>query len=118
MTDPAVLSERQRQFEKEANDRFHEHGKHISRIEGIMEERTRNLRDANTELRQEVAAMGDKIEKVEQRLTGKIEGLASSVANLSNSVVKQGVYIGLGAAVGAAVFSVLLQRILSALPQG
>lgn len=115
MTDPHVISERQRQFEKEANDRFHEHGKHISRIEGIMEERTRNLRDANVELRQEVAAMGDKIEKVEERLSGKIEGLVGTVSNLSASVVKQGVYIGLGAAIGAALFSVLLQRIASAI---
>lgn len=116
MTDPAVISQRQREFEKQANDRFHEHGKHISRIEGIMEERTRNLRDANVELRQEVAAMGDKIEKVEERLTGKIEGLGVTVSNLSTSVVRQGVYIGLGAAVGAAIFSVLLQQVASLIP--
>lgn len=116
MTDPAVISERQRQFEKEANDRFHEHGKHISRIEGIMEERTRALREANIELRQEIAAMSDKIEKVEERLTGKIEGLAASVTNLSTSVVKQGVYIGLGAALGAALMSAVLSRVIAALP--
>lgn len=113
MTDPAIISERQRQFEKEANDRFHEHGKHISRIEGIMEERTRALREANAELRQEIAAMGDKIEKVEERLSGKIEGLAATVGNLSTSVVKQGVYIGLGAALGAALATAAIQRVLN-----
>lgn len=116
MTDPAVISERQRQFEKEANDRFHDHGKHISRIEGIMEERTRALREANVELRQEISAMSDKIEKVEERLTGKIEGLGTTVSNLSASVVKQGVYIGLGAALGSALMSVILSRLVAALP--
>ena len=116
MTDPAVLSERQRQFEKEANDRFHDHGKHISRIEGIMEERTRALREANIELRQEIAAMSDKIEKVDERLTGKIEGLGTTVSNLSQSVVKQGVYIGLGAALGAALMSALISRLAAAIP--
>lgn len=113
MTDPSIISERQRQFEKEANDRFHEHGKHISRIEGIMEERTRNLRDANVELRQEISAMGHKIEKVEERLTGKIEGLTGTVGNLSTSVVRQGVYIGIGAALGASIFSVLMRQVAS-----
>ena len=115
MTDPSVLSQRQRDFEKQANDRFHEHGKHISRIEGIMEERTRNLRDANSELREEVRAMGDKIEKVEERLTGKIDGLGVTVGNLSTSIVKQGVYIGIGAAAGAGIFTVALRELVSKL---
>lgn len=81
-----------------------------------MEERTRALAETDRDLRDEVSNVSEKIEKVEQRLTGKIEGLAASVGNLSNSVVKQGVYIGLGAAVGAAVFSVLIQRIINAVP--
>ena len=115
MTDPATISQRQRQFEKEANDRFHEHGKHIARIEGIMEERTRSLREANVDLRGEVAEMGRKIEKVEERLIGKIEGLGATVGNLSTSIVKQGVYIGIGAAAGAGIFTVALRELVSKL---
>lgn len=113
MTDPSIISQRQREFEKQANDRFHEHGKHISRIEGIMEERTRNLREANAELRDEVRAMGDKIEKVEERLTGKIDGLGVTVGNLSTSIVRQGVYIGIGAALGAGIFTAVLREVIS-----
>lgn len=115
MTDISVLSQRQRQFEKEANDRFHDHGKHIARIEGIMEERTRSLREDNVEIRRELKDMSGKIEKVEERLAGKIEGLGATVGNLSQSVVRQGVYIGLGAALGAALMSVALQQFASAI---
>jgi hypothetical protein len=108
-----ALAVRQREHERDSNRQFQEHAKHIARIEGIYEERTRNLADSDSELRAEIAAMGDRVEKVEARLTAKLDAVADGLYELSRSVVKQGVYIGIGAAVGASLLSVVIVRVIA-----
>jgi len=95
MTDPITVGKQLREFERFANDRFHDHGKHISRIEGIFEERTRALAQADHDQREQIAAMGQRMDKVEERLSAKIENVGSKVDALGNDVVRQGVRLAI-----------------------
>ena len=115
MTDYDALSQRQREFEKDANSRFHDHGKHISRIEGIFEERTRALSEADHEQRAQIAAMGQRMDKVEERLTAKIEGVGNKVDELGKDVIKQGaklaMYVTAGGTIGVVALNTVARQL-------
>ena len=114
MTDYSSLSQRQREFEKDANHRLHDHGKHISRIEGIFEERTRALAEADTEQRGQIAAMGQRMDKVEERLTAKIENVGKKVDDLGTDIVRQGVKLAVTVAIAGMLGVVALNTFVRA----
>lgn len=103
---------RQRDFERDANARFHEHGKHISRIEGIFEERTRALGEADHEQRAQIAAMGKRMDKVEERLTVKIDSVGEKVEQLGRDVISHGAKLATIVAISGTVGVVLANTVV------
>lgn len=115
MTDYHSISQRQREFEKDANQRFLEQGKQISRIDGIFEERTRALSEADQEQRSQIAAISNRIDRVEERLTAKIGDVCEKIDELGKDVVSQGVrlaiYVSLAGALGFVLLNTVARQI-------
>jgi hypothetical protein len=68
MSEIDSISQRVLDLERRTDKRLHEHGKHISRIEGVYDERTRHLAEADASIRMEVAGLGSKIDKLMDRI--------------------------------------------------
>lgn len=82
---------RMRELERDVNLRLTETARDIARIDGVYEERTRNLEQSDRDMREDFI-----------RVEGKLDQLAEKVT-------RAGVYISLGAALGAALLSAAIR---------
>lgn len=89
MSDYATLSKRLRELERDVEHRLHEHGKAITGLEYIVEERTRHLQEADRDARIAIAGINTRLDALKDAVTESKTRLAvmTSVATATLATV-------------------------------
>lgn len=85
-------------------NQVHEQALQIARLEGTYEERTRNLEQADREMRKDFVRVEDKLDAMAERVSTRLD-------DLSTKVTRAGTAIAVGAAIGAAALSYMVRLI-------
>ena len=87
-------------------DSLHSHARKLSKIEGVMEERTTHLKEADAEARRDITSLRSSIEDFRREMSKDMKLLSTQV---TEGRVKLGIVMGISASLFGGISATVIQ---------